>query len=75
MCLKFVLFCANNLQTLMKHRCMQHFILVSINDAVSDQYLHCLLTECSIKIWEKNEIPKNGNELVVLISGVKSIRL
>ena len=48
--------------------------------SVSDQVLHCLLTECSIKIWwKKEEIPHNnpkiGNGLVLLVRVGKFIRL
>ena len=49
------------------------------NNQVSDQGLHCLLTECSIKIWGKNEkknnAPKIGNWFVLLIRVSKSIWL
>ena len=55
---------------------MQNF---SKHNAVSDQDLHCLLTECSIRNWKKLKIspkqPYNWNGLILLIREGKSIVL
>ena len=52
----------------------------SPHNVVSNQDLHCLLSECSVKIKKKKEkispnTPKIGRRIILLITEGKSIRL